>query len=54
MASKADHVENDQIKAAIADFGLEGRKLYLPQMPYGGSYLLAAAIRSIGFDAWRT
>jgi predicted nucleotide-binding protein (sugar kinase/HSP70/actin superfamily) len=23
-------------------------------MPYGGSYLLAAAIRSIGFDAWVT
>ena len=36
------------------DFGLEGRKLYLPQMPYGGSYLLAAAIRSIGIDAWPT
>ena len=34
------------------DFGLEGRTLYLPQMPYGGCYLLAAAIRSIGFDAW--
>ena len=39
---------------AIKDFGLEGRRLYLPQMPYGGSYLLAAAIRSIGFDAWPT
>ena len=36
------------------DFGLEGRTLYLPQMPYGGTYLLAAAIRSIGFDAWPT
>ena len=34
--------------------GLEGRRLYLPQMPYGGTYLLAAAIRSIGFDAWPT
>jgi predicted nucleotide-binding protein (sugar kinase/HSP70/actin superfamily) len=39
---------------AIAEMGLEGRRLYLPQMPYGGSYLLAAAIRSIGFDAWTT
>ena len=47
-------VQDDQIKRAIKDFGLEGRRLYLPQMPYGGSYLLAAAIRSIGFDAWVT
>ncbi len=39
---------------AIRDFGLEGRTLYLPHMPYGGSYLLAAAIRSIGFDCWPT
>ena len=39
---------------AVADFGLEGRTLYLPHMPYGGSYLLAAAIRSIGFDCWPT
>ncbi len=54
MASKADHVQNAQINEAIADFGLQGRTLYLPQMPYGGSYLLAAAIRSIGFDAWQT
>ena len=45
MASKGDHVQDAQIKEAIADFGLQGRKLYLPQMPYGGSYLLAAAIR---------
>jgi predicted nucleotide-binding protein (sugar kinase/HSP70/actin superfamily) len=37
---------------AARDFGLEGRTLYLPHMPYGGSYLLAAAIRSIGVDAW--
>jgi predicted nucleotide-binding protein (sugar kinase/HSP70/actin superfamily) len=49
-----DHVKDPQIQEAIADFGLVGRKLYLPQMPYGGSYLLAAAIRSIGFDAWQT
>jgi len=47
-------VQDERIKQAIKDFGLEGRKLYLPQMPYGGSYLLAAAIRSIGFDAWVT
>ena len=49
-----DVVQNAQIKQAIKDFGLEGRRLYLPQMPYGGSYLFAAAIRSIGFDAWPT
>ncbi len=41
-----------RVLQAIADFGLEGRTLYLPHMPYGGSYLLAAAIRSIGFDCW--
>jgi predicted nucleotide-binding protein (sugar kinase/HSP70/actin superfamily) len=41
-------------EAAIAAFGLEGRTLYLPHMPYGGSYLLASAIRSIGIDAWPT
>jgi len=46
--------QDERIQQAIKDFGLEGRKLYLPQMPYGGSYLLAAAIRSIGFDAWPT
>ncbi len=50
----SDAVQDDRIRQAIEDFGLEGRKLYLPQMPYGGSYLLAAAIRSIGFDAWVT
>ncbi len=43
-----------QIEKAIEEFGLEGRRLYLAQMPYGGSYLLAAAIRSIGFEAWPT
>jgi predicted nucleotide-binding protein (sugar kinase/HSP70/actin superfamily) len=47
-------VQDQRIQQAIKDFGLEGRRLYLPQMPYGGSYLLAAAIRSIGFDAWPT
>ena len=52
--SSAELVQDAQIKRAIKDFGLEGRRLYLPQMPYGGSYLLAAAIRSIGFDAWPT
>ena len=50
----SDAVQDERIQQAIKDFGLEGRKLYLPQMPYGGSYLLAAAIRSIGFDAWVT
>jgi predicted nucleotide-binding protein (sugar kinase/HSP70/actin superfamily) len=52
--SSTDVVQDAKIKQAIEDFGLEGRRLYLPQMPYGGSYLLAAAIRSIGFDAWPT
>jgi predicted nucleotide-binding protein (sugar kinase/HSP70/actin superfamily) len=52
--SSTDLVQDAQIKQAIKDYGLEGRRLYLPQMPYGGSYLLAAAIRSIGFDAWPT
>jgi len=50
---RPDTVEDPRIKQAIREHGLEGRKLYLPQMPYGGSYLLAAAIRSIGFDAWQ-
>ena len=54
MASKGDTCRTRSIQEAIADFGMEGRKLYLPQMPYGGTYLLAAAIRSIGFDAWPT
>ena len=52
--SSTDVVQKAQLKQAIKDFGLEGRRLYLPQMPYGGSYLFAAAIRSIGFDAWPT
>lgn len=43
-----------KVREAIRRYGLEGRRLYLPQMPYGGSYLLASAIRSIGFDAWPT
>lgn len=46
----------EQSAAGLAEtsrsFGLEGRTLYLPHMPYGGSYLLAAAIRSVGLDAW--
>ena len=51
--SSADQ-RDEGVRQAIATFGLEGRRLYLPQMPYGGSYLLAAAIRSIGFEAWPT
>jgi predicted nucleotide-binding protein (sugar kinase/HSP70/actin superfamily) len=43
-----------RVVQAVRDFGLEGRTLYLPHMPYGGTYLLAAAIRSIGFDCWPT
>ena len=34
-----------------ADVDMTGRTMYLPQMPKGGSMLLAAAFRSIGFDA---
>lgn len=47
-------IHDARVQEAIAENGLEGRRLYLPQMPYGGTYLLAAAIRSIGFDAWPT
>jgi predicted nucleotide-binding protein (sugar kinase/HSP70/actin superfamily) len=54
VASRVDHVDDPRIRQAIKEYGLEGRRLYLPQMPYGGTYLLAAAIRSIGFDAWPT
>jgi predicted nucleotide-binding protein (sugar kinase/HSP70/actin superfamily) len=43
-----------KLQKLIEAFGLQGRTLYLPQMPYGGSYLLAAAIRSIGVDATTT
>lgn len=51
----APDLKNDaRLQQAIKDFGLEGRHLYLAQMPYGGSSLLAAAIRSIGLDAWPT
>ena len=53
-AAREGSPQDPRIQQAIADFGLMGRRLYLPQMPYGGSYLLAAAIRSIGFDAWVT
>ena len=52
--SSSNATQDAQIQKAVKEFGLEGRRLYLPQMPYGGSYLLAAAIRSIGFDAWPT
>jgi predicted nucleotide-binding protein (sugar kinase/HSP70/actin superfamily) len=51
---RTESAPDARITQAIADNGLGGRRLYLPQMPYGGSYLLAAAIRSIGFDAWPT
>ncbi len=55
MASRSPEPARDErVDQAIADFGMEGRRLYLPQMPYGGTYLLAAAIRSIGFDSWPT
>ena len=54
MSHDSDTVSDPGIRKAIAEMGLEGRRLYLPQMPYGGTYLLAAAIRSIGFDAWPT
>ena len=30
---------------------LEGRTVYIPQMSYGGAYVLAAAFRSIGLEA---
>jgi len=40
--------------AAAPEPDLSGRTLYLPQMPYGGSYLLAAALRSVGMDAQTT
>jgi predicted nucleotide-binding protein (sugar kinase/HSP70/actin superfamily) len=52
--SSTELKQDARIQQAVKEFGLEGRRLYLPQMPYGGTYLLAAAIRSIGFDAWPT
>ena len=33
------------------DVELKGRTLWLTQMPFGGSFMLAAAFRSIGLDA---
>lgn len=33
------------------DVDINGRTLWLTQMPFGGSYMLAAAFRSIGLDA---
>jgi predicted nucleotide-binding protein (sugar kinase/HSP70/actin superfamily) len=54
ISSSAQPTQDERILEAIKVYGLAGRRLYLPQMPYGGSYLLAAAIRSIGFDAWVT
>jgi predicted nucleotide-binding protein (sugar kinase/HSP70/actin superfamily) len=41
-----------KIAAASRELGIEGRTLYMPHMPYGGSYLLSAALRSLGIDAW--
>ncbi len=52
--SSAETITDPGILKAVHEMGLEGRRLYLPHMPYGGTYLLAAAIRSIGFDAWPT
>ncbi len=43
---------SERIAAASREFGIEGRTLYMPHMPYGGSYLLSAALRSLGIDAW--
>jgi predicted nucleotide-binding protein (sugar kinase/HSP70/actin superfamily) len=53
-ASGAHTSADGRLQDAIHDFGIAGRTVYLPQMPYGGSYLLAAAMRSIGIDAWPT
>ncbi len=50
----AEAIQDAGIKQAVTDFGLDGRTLYLPQMPYGGTYLFAASIRSIGLDCWPT
>lgn len=52
MSSATDTMTagESRMNQAISDFGLEGRTLYLAQMPYGGSYLLAAAVRSVGVD----
>jgi len=49
-SKKAERVA--RIEAATREFGLDGRTLYMPHMPYGGSYLLSAALRSLGIDAW--
>ena len=53
-SSSIEPARDERIDEAITEFGLGGRRLYLPQMPYGGTYLLAASIRSIGFDSWPT
>jgi len=42
----------ERLGRVARDLGLQGRTLYLPHMPFGGAYLLAAAIRSVGLDAW--
>ena len=42
----------ERISGLSRELGLEGRTLYLPHMPWGGTYLLSAALRSIGLDAW--
>lgn len=41
----------DSSPISTADIDLTGRTLYLPRMPFSGSYLLAAAMRSIGIDS---
>ncbi len=51
MTTGTAGVTDPRVREAIGAFGLQGRTLYLPQMPYGGSYLFAAAIRSIGLPA---
>lgn len=40
----------DSSPIATAEIDLANRTLYLPRMPFSGSYLLAAAMRSIGLD----
>jgi predicted nucleotide-binding protein (sugar kinase/HSP70/actin superfamily) len=44
--------EAERLGQLTRELGLEGRTLYLPHMPYGGTYMLCAAIRSVGLDAW--
>lgn len=41
----------DETAFAAQDVDLDGRTMFIPHMPYGGSRLFAAAFRSIGIDA---